>query len=181
MARSRLIAVAVAAALAVFVAVAVTIVVTDDGGGGDRSPGPGLSATQTVPPGGSDDAAVIQGWADTLASGDVRGAADYFAVPAIVQADPTQPGIRLTERGQVRRFNRLLPCGARLLHSVPHGRYTIATFRLIDRPGANCDAPGGQASTAFLIRDARIVEWRRVPDVVPPDAGGSGTGDAPII
>ena len=145
------------------------------GGDGDRgAPAPQFSATQPPSRAGTADAAVVESWASTLAAGRVRAAARAFALPAIVQADPAGPEVRLTRRAQVRAFNRSLPCGARMLDATPHGRYTIATFRLVTRPGATCDGPGGTATAAFLVRDGLIAEWRRVPDVAAPDDGPAG-------
>jgi hypothetical protein len=57
-----------------------------------------------------------------------------------------------------------LPCGARLLATQRNGRYVNALFRLTDRPGSRCDAPGATARTDFLIEDGRIAEWIRAPD-----------------
>lgn len=167
MPRSRLVLAGALAGLALVVAVVVAITVGGDGSGGAPATVPTFSATQAPPPGGTRDAAIIQAWADTLAQSDVAGATSYFAVPAIVQPDPTEPGVRLTRRAQIRHFNAALACGAMLLETAPHGRYTIATFRLIERPNHNCDAPGATATTAFLIRDGLIAEWRRVPNVEP--------------
>ncbi|HEY8582045.1 MAG TPA: hypothetical protein VIL49_03830 [Capillimicrobium sp.] len=180
MARSRLpfVGALVALALLVAAAVAVALAVSGDGsGGGVEREEPSFSATQPPPPGGTEDAAVIEAWSATLAAGDVREASAYFHRPALVQTDPRGPAVRLATGAEVRAFNAGLPCGAKLLDSAPHGRYTIATFRLLERPGARCDAPGATASTAFLIRDGRIAEWRRVPSVDP----AHGSGSAPVV
>lgn len=171
MARSRLLILALIAAV---VAGGILVLTLGGGDDGDRAPQPQFSATQPPSRAGTADAAIVESWASTLAAGRVRAAARAFALPAIVQADPSGPAVRLTRRAQVRAFNRSLPCGARMLEAVPHGRYTIATFRLVERPGATCDGPGGTATAAFLVRDGLIVEWRRVPDVAAPGAGAAG-------
>ena len=121
---------------------------------------------------------VIRAWSDTLRRGDVRGAARYFALPSIVQIQPGGDQARITRRRQAIAFNFILPCGARLLRAERDGRYVNALFRLTERPGATCDAPGGTARTAFLIRDGKIVEWRRTPDKPGDDAADRSEGPA---
>jgi SnoaL-like domain len=112
------------------------------------------------------DAKVIRRWADTLRAGHVDAAARLFALPVTV-ANGTQPE-RLTTTDQVRAFNDSLPCGARLLRTRRKGRYTVATFRLTERAGGDCGGGVGEtASTAFRLRDGKIVEWLRVPSAQP--------------
>ncbi len=112
--------------------------------------------------GSPSDAEVIRSWAQALTAGRLDKAASYFALPAVV-ANGTPP-IRITRRAEVRDFNELLPCGARLVATARHGAYTFATFRLTDRVGGGCGTGTGTlAATAFLIRHGKIVEWRRLP------------------
>jgi hypothetical protein len=124
--------------------------------------------------GGSNDSGppaekVIRQWADTLRSGDVAGAADFFALPSIVQngSDP----VALRTRADARAFNEALPCGARLLRTSSSAGYTTATFRLTERPGpGTCGTGTGMtARTTFVIKGGKIREWRRVAD--EPDTG----------
>ena len=98
---------------------------------------------------------------------------DYFALPSFV-SNGTSP-IKLTSREDVRFFNRTLPCGAKVLRVEDSGRFVVARFRLTERPGkGRCGAGvGGEASTAFLIRGHRIVQWRRVVEPAP-DAAPAG-------
>jgi hypothetical protein len=115
---------------------------------------------------------VIRGWVDTLADGDVDGAADYFAVPSVVQN--ATPPLTLRSRADVVAFNRSLPCGAKLVKARPVGRIIVATFRLKERPGGACGSGVGLlARTAFVIKDGRIVQWRRLPNPSqqPPNNG----------
>jgi hypothetical protein len=115
---------------------------------------------------------VIRGWADALRAGRVRKAAGFFAVPAVV-LDGTNPLRELPDRDAVRKFNRGLPCGARLVQAVRgQDSFVIATFRLTNRTGAPaCGSVGDLAATAFLInRRHRIVQWLREP--VPSQTGG---------
>lgn len=117
-------------------------------------------------PGGADPAEVelIEAWADTLRRGDVAGAAEFFAVPSVAENGPTL--FEIGDRADARLFNASLPCGAVLVHARAEGALTIATFRLTERPGPGvCGAgTGGEASTAFVIEDGEIVEWRRVSE-----------------
>jgi hypothetical protein len=143
-------------------------------------PPPKRDATPTPPPepqrkpAAARDVAVIRGWADALRHGHLERAVGYFAIPSVV-SNGTAP-IRLTSRDDVRFFNRTLPCGAKLLRVEDTGAFVVARFRLTERPGpGRCGAGvGGEASTAFLIRRHRIVQWRRVVDEPAPDATPSG-------
>jgi hypothetical protein len=124
--------------------------------------------------GSATDVNVIRDWARALTAGQLDKAASYFAVPAIVQNGT--PPVRITSRAQAREFNELLPCGARLVMNVRHGAYIDATFRLTSRVGGDCGAGAGSlAATAFLIRDGKIVEWRRLPNPTP------SLGQAPAV
>jgi hypothetical protein len=144
-------------ARAVALTAAVALACAGCGGSGKSLSGPANASKQ----GSAADVKVIRDWSQALAAGNVDKAASYFALPAIVQNGT--PPIRLTDRGQVRGFNKLLPCGATLIETVRNGVYTEATFRLTERPGGNCGAgAGGTAATAFLIRGGKIAEWRRV-------------------
>ena len=113
-----------------------------------------------------------------LSAGDPEGAAGYFAVPSLV-ANGTAP-VTLRSHADAVTFNRSLPCGAKLVSTHRQGRFIAATFRLTDRPGGSCGrGAGALASTAFLIRDGKIVQWRRLPN--PPGGGGGGGTGGPIV
>src|SRR4051794_3587592 len=147
------------------------------GCGGGSGPAPKLGEDNGGEKAAGDSgSAVVRRWADTLRKGDVAGAAELFALPARV-ANGT-PLLTLRSRGQVRGFNRALPCGARVLSTTPHHGYVIAEFRLTDRsgPGAvpHCPGRGHRAATAFKVVSGHITEWRRVP--MPGEGGGSSTG-----
>ena len=140
-------------------------------GGGDgadeqRTPPPGNPAPRTASP---VDVRVIRAWADDLRAGRIDAASRRFALPSTA-ANGTPP-VTLGVRGDVLAFNASLPCGARLVRTVPRGRYTIGVFELTERRGGDCGTgTGGQAATAFLIRDGKIAEWLRVS--VPPRSEG---------
>jgi hypothetical protein len=144
-------------------ATALMLVATACGSGGDgkKSPKPPTSSPE----------AVIRAWADTLRSGNIGRAAAYFSLPTIVQNGT--PPIHLTKRSEVIAFNASLPCGARLLRTSASGRYTEAVFRLTERPGpGRCGSGTGRtARTAFVVRNGKISEWRRLPDASPAPVG----------
>jgi hypothetical protein len=123
-------------------------------------------------PGGADPAEVelIDEWAHTLSRGDVDGAAEFFAIPSLAQNGVT---VRIDSVEKARLFNSSLPCGASLVEATTDGEFTIATFRLTERPGRGvCDAAAeAEASTAFKIEDGKIVEWRRVVLGEGPNGG----------
>jgi hypothetical protein len=147
---------------------ALLLVLAGCGGGGDSQP--------AALPAGHESVQVIEDWVESLASGDVEGAADYFALPSVVENGT--PPITLRTRDQVLAFNRSLPCGARLLRARPAGRLIDATFRLTERPGGDCGSGTGElARTAFLVKDGKIELWRRLPN--PREQGGGGGG--PIV
>jgi hypothetical protein len=131
--------------------------------------GCGSSDQQSPVPGGADADAVgvIKSWADELRAGDISAASARFAIPSVVQNGT--PPLTLSDRGQVEAFNRSLPCGAELTAAVSSGRFTIATFKLTERPGpGRCGGGvGDMAKTAFVIHSGRITEWRRVVDQGP--------------
>jgi hypothetical protein len=138
------------------------------GGSGDSS----TSTEATTIEGNADpaDVEVIDGWVTSLRHGDVDAAADYFAIPSVAENGPVLVRIRSDEDAV--RFNESLPCGARLIRADSAGEFTTATFRLTERPGPGLCGPGtgGVAKTSFVIRDGKIVQWRRV---------GAGGGGAP--
>jgi hypothetical protein len=106
---------------------------------------------------------VIGNWVDALRAGHVQVAAGYFALPSVVENGT--PPLRIVTRADAVTFNRSLPCGARLVRARPAGRFIAATFRLTERPGGACGSGVGQlARTAFVIRDGKIVQWRRLPN-----------------
>ena len=127
--------------------------------GSEDPPSP---ATQVPGNAAPADVAVIDEWSRALAAGDVDAAAAFFALPSVAENGPIV--VEIEDRDDARAFNASLPCGARLVKARSEGDFTVATFRLFERPGAGvCGAGSGdQARTAFVIEDERIVEWRRV-------------------
>lgn len=121
---------------------------------------------------------MIENWIDTLSDGDVQAAAGYFAVPSIAENGTGPQALR--SRADVLAFNRSLPCGANLVRARPIGRFIAATFRLTERPGGACGPGAGLlARTAFVIKDGKIVQWRRLAN--PGGAGDGPGGGGPIV
>ena len=126
----------------------------------------------------ADERHVIRGWSEALRHGHVTAAARYFSIPSVVQNG--FPAF-LTSRAEVRQFNRGLSCGAKLL-SVRRGEAhaVLATFRLTNRPGAECGTgKGSLAAAKIIVRRHLIIEWLRADDQVDPAiAAKSGTATA---
>lgn len=140
------------------IALLATLVLAGCGGGSDEP-------EEASVPGGADaaDVEVIESWSDALRSGDVEKAADYFELPSL--AENGTPPLELDTREKVLAFNESLPCGAELVRASSEGDVTTATFELTERPGpGRCGSGTGErASTAFVIEDGKIAEWRRAP------------------
>jgi hypothetical protein len=139
----------------------------------DTSEAPATSPQEV--PGDADPEAkrIIGAWVDALRQGDVEEAASYFAIPSVAENGPIL--VRIRSQADAVMFNESLPCGAELVHAEGEGDFTTATFELTERPGpGRCGSGvGEEASTAFVIRDGKIVEWRRVGIEVPEAPGQS--------
>jgi hypothetical protein len=119
----------------------------------DRATGPADRASTRV----------IRRWLAAL-NGDVTRAAHFFALPSKFQNTGTPVLTVDSERERI-AVNLSLTCGARAIETGGAGRYTIVTFRLIDRPGGDCGTgTGGTARGAILVARGRIREWYRLPD-----------------
>ena len=150
--------VAKATATALLAAIAIAVAGCNDDSENKSSAGPAVPSA-TAP---AQDTRIIRRWSELLLKGKVDAATGLFSVPATVQ-NGTGP-LLLDSRQQVFGFNESLPCGAKLLSTTRREPYTIATFRLTERPGGDCGTGGGhKAATAFRIEDGKIVEWLRVP------------------
>jgi hypothetical protein len=120
----------------------------------DRATGPADAASTRV----------IRRWLAALNRGDVTRAAHFFALPSKFQNTGTPVLTVDSERERI-AVNLSLTCGARPIETGGAGRYTIVTFRLIDRPGGDCGTgTGGTARGAILVAGGRIREWYRLPD-----------------
>lgn len=152
------------------------------GGGPQVLPAP----TPTGVPAPSAAVAVIRGWSHTLGTGDVIGAARYFALPSVLidgaGAGGVAVGVTIHTLREAILANTQLPCGAQFISADQRGRFVNALFRLTDRPGpgggGGCGAGLGQtARTNFVITGGRIVHWIRAPD--DPGDNGHGTPVTP--
>jgi len=118
---------------------------------------------QGTGPADTADRAVIDRWLAALRSGDEVAAARFFAPGAKVQNASRIFTVRsLPERVQ---FQRVLSCGAIDREAVDGGDdFTIVTFLLVERPGADCGGGAGhEAKAAIQIRRGRITGWYRLP------------------
>jgi hypothetical protein len=153
---------------------------------GHRSPAPSASASASASAYGAGvetgrrAVAVVRGWSDALRRGDVRAAAGYFALPSLF-ADGSDP-LTLHSLADAVAANTGLTCGSELISVTLHGPYLNALFRLTQRSGPGggaCGSGTGQTARAFfLIRNGRILEWLRVPDL-PGDNATPGAPGAP--
>ncbi len=149
----------------ILVLAAAVVALSACGGSEEPEPAPDPSEAQaTEIPGDADpdDVRVIDQWATALREGDVSGAAQFFAIPSVAENGPIV--VRIRNLGDARLFNASLPCGAELVRATAEGDFTIATFRLTERPGAGTcgSGTGATAQTAFVIESSKIAEWRRV-------------------
>jgi hypothetical protein len=128
---------------------------------------PARSATrgQGVP---ASAAAVIEGWANALRTGDLKKAAGYWALPsAMVNGLDASGGlalIRIRNSHEARVADESLPCGATLKSTAANGAYVRAQFILGARAGVSGSVGcSGLADVDFLIRKGRIERWLRAP------------------
>ncbi|MGI8801982.1 MAG: hypothetical protein ACR2KV_07390 [Solirubrobacteraceae bacterium] len=157
-------------------ALAVVAAITACGGAGQaKAPRPTVTATPRAEPAGI---AVIRGWSQALARGDIAAASAFFTTPSQVQLDPNQPVSTARSAADIGAVNRLLPCGAKLLAVRPVRGYLDALFLLTTRPGASCNGVGATARVAFVIAGGKITVWRRIPDE-PGDAARGTPGAQP--
>jgi hypothetical protein len=120
----------------------------------DRATGPADRAS----------ARVIRRWLAALNRGDVERAAHFFALPSKFQNFGT--GVLTIDSEQERiAINLSLTCGAKAVQTGGAGRFTIVTFRLIERRGGDCgQGTGGTARGAIRVARGKIREWYRLPD-----------------
>lgn len=155
---------------------------SDDGSATTSAGGPSSTtgeepAVRDVADADPEDVEVIEGWIGALSEGDVDAAAGYFAIPSTAENGTLLIPIRSTKDAVA--FNSTLPCGGELIKAETTGDFTTATFELTERPEGGCGPGiGGTASTAFVIEDGKITDWRRVAgsgDEAPPGSSGGDT------
>src|SRR3954469_303984 len=117
---------------------------------------PKATATPKPQPVSKAERRVIQGWADELRHGRVNAASRYFSVPSLV-SNSTPGWAFLDTPSDVKKFNRTLPCGAKLI-STSRGadHFVVGIFRLTERRGDGGGAcgtgTGNRAAVAFRIQ-----------------------------
>jgi hypothetical protein len=119
----------------------------------DRATGPARAEARRV----------INAWLRALRHGEVKRAAHYFALPSKFQN--ATPVLTVDSEAERIAVNLSLPCGATAREMGGAGAYTIVTFKLTKRPGADCGTGvGGTARGAIRVERSRIKEWYRLPD-----------------
>src|SRR4051794_22647030 len=116
-------------------------------------------ASAAAPPRSPD--AIVRAWSARLSANDYAGLAALFRLPAVVVQGPY--AYRLQTARQVRLWHRALPCGSTVVSVRVRGRFATAVFKLANRRGSRCDAPGMLAAARFTIVDGKIVGWMQVP------------------
>jgi hypothetical protein len=170
---------------AALVAAATTILLAGCGGGGHAATAPRVAQTgaNPPPPAGQHDELdpppsvpdratgpatkearqVINAWLRALRHGDVERAASYFALPSKFQN--STPVLTVNTKQERIAVNLSLPCGARAREMGAAGVYTIVTFVLTKRPGADCGTGvGNTARSAIRVERRHIKEWYRLAD-----------------
>jgi limonene-1,2-epoxide hydrolase len=108
-------------------------------------------------------ARVIRAWLRALSRSDIDKAASYWALPSKYQNGT--PVLTVDTDAERIAVNVSLPCGARATRMGGAGAFTVVTFRLTERPGADCgQGTGGIARGAIRVTARKIREWYRLPD-----------------
>jgi len=115
-------------------------------------------------------------WSTALNKSDNETAADQFAPNTeIIQNGEI---VLQTHRDAV-QWNAGLPCGGRIIRVIHQRKnQVLVVFRLTERPGHHCDAPGLKAAAVFRVEDGRIVLWQQT---APPDEAPAPSGSGPSI
>jgi limonene-1,2-epoxide hydrolase len=122
----------------------------------------------------AEDAA--RAWSAALNRSDNEAAANQFAP----ETEIVQNGeIALQTHRDAVRWNAALPCGGRITRVVHQARnQVLVVFRLTERPGHHCDAPGIEAAAVFRVENGKIVLWRQTS---PPDEAPTPSGSGPSV
>jgi limonene-1,2-epoxide hydrolase len=113
---------------------------------------------------------VVRAWSAALDRNDNEAAASLFAATAEV----IQNGglTKLESHADAVRWNSLLPCGGDITSLSLQGKQqVVAVFRLKERPGHACDAPGAQAAAIFEVKAGKIVVWHQTAVPAPAASG----------
>ena len=115
-------------------------------------------------------------WSAALNKSDNEAAGSLFAANTeIIQNGEI---VLQTHRDAV-RWNAGLPCGGRITRVIHQRKdQVLVVFRLTERPGHHCDAPGIEAAAVFRVEHGKIVLWRQTN---PPEEAPTPTGEGPSI
>jgi limonene-1,2-epoxide hydrolase len=116
---------------------------------------------------------VARAWSAALDRADDDSAAKLFAPSAVVVQDDE---LVLRSHADALAWNSTLPCGGRITRVIrQQSDQVLVVFRLTDRPGHRCDAPGADAAAVFRVEHGKIVLWHQTqpPDEAPPPSGGT--------
>ncbi len=115
--------------------------------------------------------AVARAWSAALDRSDDGAAASLFASGArIVQNGE----LTLSDHAAAVAWNAGLPCGGRITSITRRSPYEVlVVFRLTERPGHHCDAPGQSAAALFRVVGGKIVLWHQTPSPATPPAAGN--------
>jgi limonene-1,2-epoxide hydrolase len=115
-------------------------------------------------------------WSAALNKSDNEAAGNLFAPNTeIIQNGEI---VLQTHRDAV-RWNAGLPCGGRITRVIHQRKdQVLVVFRLTERPGHHCDAPGIEAAAVFRVEHGKIVLWRQTN---PPEEAPAPTGEGPSI
>jgi hypothetical protein len=120
--------------------------------------------------------AVARAWSAALNRADDESAARLFAPAAeIVQGGE----LVLRTHADAVRWNATLPCGGTITRVVHEQRpdEVLVVFKLRERPGHRCDAPGQDAAAVFQVEHGKIVLWHQTP---PPGAATTTPENVPV-
>lgn len=113
---------------------------------------------------------VVKAWSAALDRNDNQAAGKLFAHGAqVIQNGKTT---RLLPAGSAARWNALLPCGGEITSLQVRGKQLVlAVFKLTERPGHRCDAPGTETAALFEVQHGKIVVWQQTD--VPTNASST--------
>jgi limonene-1,2-epoxide hydrolase len=115
-------------------------------------------------------------WSAALDASNNVAAANLFAQSAEI----IQNGrLVLRTRRDAVRWNASLPCGGRITRIIRQGKnQVLVVFRLTERPGHRCDAPGVDAAAIFRVENGKIVRWEQT---FPPGERPAPPATGPAI
>jgi hypothetical protein len=118
---------------------------------------------------------VARAWSTALNRADDEAAAKLFAPSAEVLQGG---GLLLRTHHDAVEWNASLPCGGSITRVERQGpNQVLVVFKLKERPGHLCDAPGSDAAAVFRVEHGKIVLWRQTD---APGEAGASPGGTPV-